>query len=89
MISELKYKICLYKRYFETGLSITNYAKYLIVFFAIADQNLFTIMILGITYGILSFFLGWAWFRFGFMVAETEVTNRYNLFVNEMRKKFK
>jgi hypothetical protein len=82
-----KYKICLWKGYFDKGLSLTSYVKYLIGFFALASLNIKLTLIIGFIYAICCFFLGWIWFRSGFIKAEIEVSNNFNLFVKEMRKK--
>lgn len=83
-----KYRINIYKRYFDTGLGLTNYFKYVIAFFGLASKNLKWTMIVAIVYGIFCFFLGWWWLKSDFYKAEIEVSNNYNLFVEEMRKKF-
>ena len=85
----LKYKICLWKSYLEKGLSITNYAKYLVAFYALASKDILSTFIIASAFGITSFFLGWWWFRSEFMKAEFEVSNNYNLFVKQMRKHLK
>lgn len=84
-----KYKLCLWKSYLEKGLSILNYVKYLVAFFALASKDIYVTFIVAIAFGILSFFLGWWWYRSEFMKAETEVGNNYNLFVKQMRRKLK
>ncbi len=81
------YKFCLLKSYFDRGYQLTSYAKFLIALVGIATLNVKLTLILGVIYGILCFFLGWGWYKFGFVTAEAEVGNRFNLFVKEMRKK--
>lgn len=84
---ETKIKICLYKRYFDTGLGLTNYAKYFLVLFAFASRDIITTMVMATAYGIACFFMGWAWLNSEFYKADTELTNRYNIFVDEVRLK--
>lgn len=84
-----KYKLCLWKSYLEKGMGILNYVKYLIAFFALASDNIALTLIISAIFAIVSFFLGWWWFRSEFMKAETEVGNNYNLFVKQMRKSIK
>ena len=86
---EIKYKICLWKGYLEKGLSLLNYAKYLLMFFALASRDVLWTFIIAIIFGVSAFFLGWWWYRSEFMKAEIEVNNRYNLFVREMRTHYK
>ena len=86
---ETKYKICLWYNYFGTGIGLTNYLKYLIFMFGIASMNVKWTLIFGFGWGILCFILGWTWYKYKWPLAEAEVGNRYNLFIKEMRKKFK
>lgn len=80
-------KLTRHKKYFDTGLSITNYFKYVIALFGIASQNVKYTIIIALIYAILSYFLGWWYLKSGFFKAEIEVGNQYNLFVAQMRKK--
>lgn len=84
-----RYKFCLLKAYFEKGYSLTNYVKYIIALFGLASLNVKATLILGFIYGFSCFIVGWAWFKYGFVEAELEVQNRFNLFVKEMRAKYK
>ena len=90
---ETKYKLCLWKGYFEKGYSITNYMKYFILLFGMYSFfekiDLRLTLFLLIFYAILCFFIGWAWFHYGFMNAEIEVSNNFNKFVREMRTHYK
>lgn len=86
---QIKYKICLWKSYLEKGLSLTNYLKYLVAFYALASKDIYSTFIIAAVFGISSFFLGWWWFKSEFMKAEFEVQNNYNLFVGEMRSHYK
>lgn len=84
---KIKYKICLLKSYFDKGLALTNYIKYFIAFFGLASQNVKQTLIIAFIYAVFCFILGYFWFRSGFIKAENEVNNRFNLFVKEMRNK--
>jgi hypothetical protein len=83
-----KYQICLHKNYFEKGLSLSNYLKYVIAFGALASQDLKLVLIWAAIYGAFCYILGFIWFKSDFIKAEIEVSNQYNIFVEEMRKKF-
>lgn len=83
-----KLKLVLWKRYFDTGLSLTSYVKYLILFFGVTTTNFSNTFFLAFLYALFCFFLGRFWLNSDFYKAETEIGNRYNLFVEEMRKKF-
>jgi len=85
-MEQKKYKLLLLKAYFDKGLGLTNYIKYMIAFFGIASLNAKVTLILGIVYGVLCFIVGWVWFRFRLVEVEKEIENKYNLFVTEMRE---
>jgi len=84
-----KYKLCLWKGYFEKGYAITSYIKYIIVllgFYSIlSNVDIIYISLLMAIYGLSCFFIGWGWYHFKWIEAEIEVNNNFNLFVKEMR----
>ena len=82
-----KYRLCLWKGYFEKGYQLLNYAKYLIALFALSSLNVVVTMVLAAFFTVLCFFLGWFWFRYDWIKAEIEVGNNFNLFVKQMRKR--
>ena len=84
-VKKSKFLFLLWKRYFETGYSITGYVKYVIALFGISSLNVAITMSLGVIYAILCFVVGWWWFRYGFMEVDNEISNRFNGFVHEMR----
>lgn len=85
------YKFALHKSYFEKGLSLTNFFKWFIAIFGVSNytyaNNVNLTFYLLIIYLIGCYFLGWAWYNKGFVQAETEVSNQFNCFVKEMRKR--
>ena len=81
------YRFCLHKAYFDTGMGLTSYAKYLIALFGIASADVKSTLIIAGVYALFSYFLGRWWFKSKMRVAEIEVQNQFNLFVKEMRKK--
>lgn len=88
-----KYKLVLYKTYFDKGYALTTYFKYLIILFGfytvLTDIDFQFVIGIALLYGFACFFIGWYWLRGDWYKAEIEVGNRYNLFVKEMRKRFK
>lgn len=88
-VHPLKFRILLCKRYFETGLSILNYAKYVAGGYtakaALDNDNVLAVVIAG-GYACLCFFVGWFWHRYRLVTLEIEIGNRFNDFVNEMRE---
>jgi hypothetical protein len=81
------YKFALHKRYFDTGMGVTNYLKYPLVLLGIAIPNVKAIVYVAVIYAIACYFLGWWWLNGGMTDAENEVSNQFNPFVKEMRKK--
>ena len=90
---KLQYAFCLLKSYFEKGFALLNFPTKALMVIGIGavaqDYPLGRVIVLSLIYGIFCFILGWLWFKWNFIVAETEVSNQYNLFVREMRKKIK
>ena len=88
-VSHMKFKFLLWKRYFETGYSLTNYVKYLIALFGLSSLNVRSTMILGVVYAVVCFILGYYWYKKQFIEIDNEISNRFNLFMREMREKIK
>lgn len=84
-----QYRFCLHKGYFDKGYSLTHYLFKLIAVFGLTSQNISaTIWMVGI-YTLSCYGLGMFWFKSGFVLAEAEVGNRFNLFQAEMRNAIK
>ena len=85
------WKLLMIKKWFDTGLGLTNYLKYPLVLFGIAEITLFRsykiILIASVLYTIICFILGWAWLKYGFFLTKQEISNIFNLFVKEMRER--
>lgn len=86
-ISPLKFRLLMWKRYFDQGLSTTSYLKYLVAFFGASSKNVGATMIVSVVFGIACFVIGWWWYRYGLIEIDTEIGNRFNYFVKEMREK--
>lgn len=85
-----KLKLLLWKYYFDKGFSLTNYFKYILGLFALWEvvtlENLKVTIMIGLVWGVISFLIGWWWYRKDWNTAEIEIQNRINPFVLEMRK---
>lgn len=84
--------ILLQKRYFDLGYGITSFLKIVIAVFGIGNfmtGNQNTVIFMMIGYAIFCYLFGLAYVKFGWYTVEIEITNRFNLFVAEMRKTYK
>src|SRR3990167_2346946 len=81
------YRLLLQKAYFDKGLGLTNYAKYLIAFFGLATDDVKTTMWIAFVYGIACYAIGRLWYKHHLIDTETEIGNMVNPFVQEMRQK--
>ncbi len=88
-VNRYKFAFLVAKRYFETGYSITSYVKYVIALVGLSTLNMEKTLILAAVYIPVCFLVGWVWYRWDFAGAETEIGNRFNYFVREMREKIK
>lgn len=90
---QTKYKIMLWKGYFDRGWSLLNYVKYILLAFGaynmVTEGNIKLILVIALVYGFFCLILGRAYFKYGWVTAGHEVQNQFNLFVKEMRKKGK
>ena len=90
---EYKVLFCLHKNYLDTGFGLLNYLKYFMYAYAGADiistQNYDRAFIVGAIYLILCYIIGYIWYNTDMARASAEIGNRYNLFIEEMRKKLK
>lgn len=84
-----KLRMMFHKAYFEKGYGLTAYTKWIIAFYGLAANDLGFTLILALFYIPFCYIVGRIWYKKGFITAEIEVGNRMNLFVKEMRKKFK
>ena len=81
------FRILIQKAYFDKGLGLTNYAKYLIALFGIASLNFKLTMYIGFAYLVFCYILGRLWYKYKLVETENEVNNIFNPFVKEMREK--
>jgi len=86
-----KYKFMLLKSYFDNGYSITSYPKWILATIgigsAIQGYSLLWLLLGGIIYGVICLILGWIFIKYGFYLAQQEVSNQFNLFVKELRER--
>ena len=84
-----QYIICLHKAYFDKGMSVTNYIKYIIVAFGAVFRSMNGTIIFAAAYGLFCYLFGMYWYKSGFIFADKEVGNLFNLFQREVRNKLK
>lgn len=82
-----------YKRYFETGLGITSFMKYVLAIFGAFSVgiklNLVWTAILGILYLLSCFIVGYWWIESKILEKENEINNLLNPFQVEVREAIK
>jgi len=81
------YKTLLWKAYFDKGLSITNYFKWVIAFFGLASRDVKITLIIAIGYAISCLILGRIWFHFKLVDTEHEIQNIVNPTLREIKEK--
>lgn len=86
MNKKTKFKILLYKFYFDKGFGITNYFKYIIAFMGLASNDLRLTIIVSFIYAISCFVIGYYWTKNKLSEIEQEVQNTFNPFVKRMLK---
>lgn len=79
------------KFYFDKGLGVTSYAKYLIAIFGLysigKDIDINYTIAFGLIYILCCFVIGYLWVRSKLQDAENEIQNRLNPFQREVRAK--
>lgn len=89
MIETKRYRLLLFIRYLETGLSKTSYLKYVLGYVALASSDVLIAGLMGLGFGLFSFSLGYWWYRSDTIKIEVELGNQFNVFVKEMREGLK
>jgi uncharacterized membrane protein YdbT with pleckstrin-like domain len=84
-----KIRWLMWKAYFDRGFGITSYIKYFIAFFGLASQDISATLILGLLYAFACVIIGWIWFKYKLVDAEIEISNLFNPFCRELRRKVK
>lgn len=88
-MSKAKFRLLIWYRYFNVGYGLTSYAKYMIALFGISSLDVKTTIWLGVAYALACQIVGFFWYRLDMIRIDTEIGNRFNDFVGEMRKKIK
>lgn len=81
-----KYWILQQKFYFDKGLGLIGYLKYIILGVGFAFKDVKLTLLLGALSGIALYFLGLFWTKFGMTEIEMAVSNQYNPFVKDTLK---
>lgn len=81
-----KFLFLLWKRYFDTGWVLTSYVKYIIALFGISSLDVGKTLVIGFIYAIGCVFIGYFWYKYNFVEVDNEISNRFNLFMREMRE---
>ena len=87
---DTKCSILMQKNYFDTGWAFWGMIRYVIVLLGLAEgfatsSFKYTLMI-GLAYGIFCYVFGWAFYKWEWINAQHEVSNRYNNIMKELRR---
>lgn len=90
----IKAKFLFWKRYFDQGYTMTNYVKYVIALFGLSSLNVKATLAVGLCYAVACIGVGYLWYfrrkdGVSFADIDTEISNKFNPFVGEMREKIK
>lgn len=83
------------KYYFDKGLGLFGYLKYVIIGIGISFKDFYLTIIMGIVTSIFCYILGFLWTRKRLGDLENDISNQYNPFVSKTlrllgkNKKFK
>jgi len=86
---EIKFKLLLLKAYFDKGYGFTSPVKWLLAVLGITSQDYKIILVGTFFYVVSCFIFGWLFYKYDWIRAQAEIDNRFNLFQQQMRKKFK
>lgn len=85
---EKKINILLWKKYFDIGFGTTSYLKYGVAALGVyqaVNAEFIILFLIGLGYAIFCFVFGYFYVKYQWFLADQEVSNRFNLFVKEMR----
>lgn len=81
------------KAIFDKGLSLTNYAKYLVALFAFWEISILKsvelTLVIGLSYFTITLIIGYLWFWKRFIDVENDIQNFFNPFQREVREHIK
>ena len=81
------YKYLLWKRYFDTGFSLTSYIKYAIALFGISSLDVKATMLIAVIYAVSCLVIGRLWYHYKLVEVDAEISNLFNPFQREVRAK--
>ncbi len=78
------FRLALHRAYFEKGNGFFSVTRYVVFggFLTGFDLGIYVLLL----YGLAAYLTGTFLYRIGYVTAEIEVSNVFNLFVQEMRK---
>lgn len=92
-VNKYQFIFCRHYRYLTTGMSLTNLVKYAAVLFGVGSiiqtgsSKLAMLSLAG--YAVFCYLLGMFWYKSGFIFAEQEVGNQFDMFEREVREHIK
>lgn len=85
-VSNIKWGFMIHKRFFDTGYGMTGYIKTFAGLLSFTTFDVSIIFVTGLLYAVLCYEWGVIWHNYDFVTLDTEISNRFNLFVKEMRQ---
>ena len=86
---EGKVRVNLHRNYVNQGKGLIGFIWGFIALYALASDNVLFSFIFGVIFYIISYFMGRHMYKYRWVEADIEATNRYNPFIKEMRNHLK
>ncbi len=92
IVKSWKYKFNLFYIYFNKGYSLCSFPKWVAAIFGVGEivnKNYWVVVAGAFAFFLFCMAIGYIWLEHGFFLAEQEVSNQYNLFQKELRRKLR
>lgn len=81
-----KKAIIRHKAYFEKGMGLLSYGKYIVAALGLASSDMNFILLIGSGFAISCYLLGIIWIKKGFYEEESNFNNEYNPQIKQLLK---
>ena len=83
------FRFLLAKAYFDKGYGLTNYFFKLVAVFGLTTRMIEETFYIIFFYSISCYFLGRAWYKYKMIETENEISNIFNPFQREVRRRLR